>query len=409
MKKYLILADDFTGASDTGVQLRKRGCKTEILISGSSLEVGESNFIVLDTETRTVNPEEAYKITKSSMSELFKKENFSLVYKKVDSTLRGNIIEEIKAILEVFQAEIVFFAPALPRLSRTTINGVQKIKGIRIMETEFARDPINPVKSDNIIELLREGFSSSPSHVKIENLHLGNTIINEQDIFYTFDAESMKDIEKIAEIGLSSSKRILWIGSAGLAEGIFGLLFPQKPSLGVVGSISEKTINQLNYAKRMGMDILEINVPEILSDSLSVDFFVKEAVSILNKNRNLILTSCMSREKYQESINYGENRKIRKEEMARITKTLLGEISEKILSQAQISGLFLTGGDTAISVIKSLKSKSSEIILELFSGIVLSKLADGKYKDLFIITKAGAFGEEESIYESLLKLKEGII
>ena len=32
--RYLIIADDFTGANDTGVQLRRRGFPTEVLFSG---------------------------------------------------------------------------------------------------------------------------------------------------------------------------------------------------------------------------------------------------------------------------------------------------------------------------------------------------------------------------------------
>ena len=45
--------------------------------------------------------------------------------KKVDSTMRGNIAAEIKAVDEHFKPELMIFAPALPDLKRTTIDGVQ--------------------------------------------------------------------------------------------------------------------------------------------------------------------------------------------------------------------------------------------------------------------------------------------
>lgn len=33
MEGYLIIADDFTGANDTGVQLKKRGINTEVIFN----------------------------------------------------------------------------------------------------------------------------------------------------------------------------------------------------------------------------------------------------------------------------------------------------------------------------------------------------------------------------------------
>lgn len=33
--RYLIIADDFTGANDTGVQLKRRGYPTEVLFAGN--------------------------------------------------------------------------------------------------------------------------------------------------------------------------------------------------------------------------------------------------------------------------------------------------------------------------------------------------------------------------------------
>ena len=36
-ERYLIIADDFTGANDTGVQLRRRGFPTEVLFCGKPM------------------------------------------------------------------------------------------------------------------------------------------------------------------------------------------------------------------------------------------------------------------------------------------------------------------------------------------------------------------------------------
>lgn len=51
--KYLIIADDFTGANDTGVQLKKRGFATKVIFSPSSVDDGDK-CLVFDTETRAI-------------------------------------------------------------------------------------------------------------------------------------------------------------------------------------------------------------------------------------------------------------------------------------------------------------------------------------------------------------------
>ena len=52
-ERYLIIADDFTGANDTGVQLRRRGFPTEVLFCGKPM--GADRSIVIDTESRNVH------------------------------------------------------------------------------------------------------------------------------------------------------------------------------------------------------------------------------------------------------------------------------------------------------------------------------------------------------------------
>ena len=95
-ERYLIIADDFTGANDTGVQLRRRGFPTEVLFCGKPM--GADRSIVIDTESRTVHPDHAYEIVSHALEDV-DFGSFRYVIKKVDSTMRGNIAAEIKACL----------------------------------------------------------------------------------------------------------------------------------------------------------------------------------------------------------------------------------------------------------------------------------------------------------------------
>ena len=84
--------------------------------------MGADRSIVIDTESRTVHPDHAYEIVSHALEDV-DFDSFRYVIKKVDSTMRGNIAAEIKAVDEHFKPELMIFAPALPDLKRTTIDG----------------------------------------------------------------------------------------------------------------------------------------------------------------------------------------------------------------------------------------------------------------------------------------------
>ena len=72
---------------------------------------GCRQIIVIDTESRTVHPDHAYEIVSHALEDV-DFDSFRYVIKKVDSTMRGNIAAEIKAVDEHFKPELMIFAPA---------------------------------------------------------------------------------------------------------------------------------------------------------------------------------------------------------------------------------------------------------------------------------------------------------
>lgn len=56
--RYLIVADDFTGANDTGVQLRRRGKPTYVTMQGTFENLLGSS-LVIDTESGNCSEEMA--------------------------------------------------------------------------------------------------------------------------------------------------------------------------------------------------------------------------------------------------------------------------------------------------------------------------------------------------------------
>ena len=144
LNRYLIIADDFTGSNDTGVQMKRRGLPTNVMFAGHPIPHDDSS-VVIDTESRGMTGEGAGVVTDAAVAKV-DFSGFKYIIKKVDSTLRGNVAEEVKAVDRAFGSELVIFAPALPDLGRTTEGGVHRLNGVPICSTELAKDPKKPVK-----------------------------------------------------------------------------------------------------------------------------------------------------------------------------------------------------------------------------------------------------------------------
>lgn len=57
MLRLLMIADDFTGALDTGVQLAAHGIPTQVVVGQADLSACSSTVLVVDTETRHLPPQ----------------------------------------------------------------------------------------------------------------------------------------------------------------------------------------------------------------------------------------------------------------------------------------------------------------------------------------------------------------
>lgn len=207
MDRYLIIADDFTGANDTGVQLRRRGLQTSVIFAGKKLPAGDA-CIVIDTESRSLPAEKSISSIKLACDGLdFNR--YKYVIKKVDSTLRGNIAAEVSALDNFYKPNLVVFAPALPALGRTTENGVHCLNRVPLLQTELAKDPKNPVTEDNINRLLAPAYNEPVKHITLDEVRGGFTLEGER--VFSFDAatdEDMRAIISAAKANSGGSKRL---------------------------------------------------------------------------------------------------------------------------------------------------------------------------------------------------------
>lgn len=391
MKKILLIADDYTGANDTGIKIAERGYEVEVSLKTD--EVIESDICVIDTESRNISGNDSRKIINKTLNSINNLDNYLFIYKKVDSTLRGNIKEECEEIIKYYKPEIVIFNPAYPVLGRKIIDGIHFVNDLRLKETEFASDPEKPVEEDDI----RKIFDTTSCHHTLEEVRNGLTI---EEGVNTFDTELDSDLAEIAKKCLDLNKKILYIGSAGLCDALFDELIIKDPALAIVGSVSKENEMTVDYCAKMGVKVLELTLKDFVEDKY--ENTLKTALETLDAGEDLLITTSKNRKSYDESKLYLENKGLNQDEEFR---NLIEVLVEEIVIKSKLSGLFITGGTTAFNALKALKASGTVLLRELEPGIIISEIK-GLESELLMVSKAGAFGNERTIYNSLAEIRK---
>ena len=166
MPDITVIADDLTGAADAGVQLARAGYRTAVFFDASELLAGDLDAVAVDTDSRT-RPAgfAARRVVEAAHAVRYA----SIVYKKLDSTLRGNVAAELEAAFGAAGRERTIVAPAFPAAGRTTIGGTQLVHGVPVDETEMRNDPRTPVREAHVPTLLADAFASVGT-LDVENL-----------------------------------------------------------------------------------------------------------------------------------------------------------------------------------------------------------------------------------------------
>ena len=189
MIQLLILADDFTGGLDTGVQFAQRGIPTRVITDPDAdyrAAAGDCRVLVAVTRTRHLPAERAFDAVHRAVSTAAAL-GIPHIFKKTDSALRGNVGAELTAALRASGARALPFLPALPASGRTTVGGVHYVDGVPVSESPFGRDPFDPVRESDVAALLRAQSDAAISCGDREH-------IPERDGLWVLDARTDDDL-----------------------------------------------------------------------------------------------------------------------------------------------------------------------------------------------------------------------
>src|SRR5829696_7072360 len=221
--RVAIIADDLTGAADTGVQLARAGYRTAVAFQGAPVPPAEDlDAVALDTDSRAMPAGFAAKRVLETVRLV---RGAPILYKKLDSTLRGPIAAELSAALGASGRYRVVVAPAFPAAGRTTVDGVQLVRGVPVHETEAKDDPGTPVREGHVPTLLAAAFPSVVS-LSVEDLADPAAVRRAlaRSVCIVADAARDEDLEALVR-AVPDPHYVLWAGSAGLAVAL-GRVFP---------------------------------------------------------------------------------------------------------------------------------------------------------------------------------------
>ncbi len=152
-----VIADDITGAAEIAGMAHRYGLHTTLTTSvPSSIEEG-ADVVVFATDARSVSPAEAYAMT-AEVAQAVTAYPYSgdeagkIIFRKTDSALRGNVREELQAIMDNSRYREALYLPANPSKGRVIRDGIYYIGDKPISETDFRFDPEFPATTSSVAE-----------------------------------------------------------------------------------------------------------------------------------------------------------------------------------------------------------------------------------------------------------------
>lgn len=400
----LIIADDFTGALDTGVQFAARGIKTRVVVGAdAALTHQNADVLVVDTETRHLPAAQAYAAVEGLVQRA-KYAGFAYLYKKTDSALRGNVGAELAALLSASGSRQLAFLPAFPQMNRVTKSGVQYIDGVPVTESPFGVDPFEPVRHAAVTDLLAE--QTDLPATSFPALAADGSVPAEDGIL-VFDAATVDELRSTGRALLNNGGLRVLAGCAG-----FGAVLPELLGLGgayvtcpaldprllvICGSVNAITLAQLDKAEQAGFTRLRLTPHQKLmpdywrsADGRMTLDHIEETLAA--HPYNIIETNDEGGN--EPTATAADALGLTREEMRVRIASGIGQLVGALFASPAVGTLLLTGGDTLLQCMNSVGVHELEPICEMEHGVVLARFGCGG-TTRYVITKSGGFGQAD--------------
>ena len=365
----IVIADDITGAAElAGIGLRYG---LRVKLSADVMDHDQTDLLVIYSNTRSQKKEQAVNEMKHLATKAGRL-NPMFIYKKTDSVLRGHVLAELEAQMDVLGFKKALLVPANPVLGRIIENGLYYINGQPLHETNFSADPEYPAETSVVKELLGDGENDvsmvKPGSQLKPGVNVGET----------------KTAEDFRQWTIYQDENTMFAGGGFFFDWLLAVKNVRSdvrmqveenlhyPVLFVIGTAFQKNENSLLKNK----SIVSLMPPELFAEENlnqeTINEWSKEIVEIIKKKDKAVIA-------------IGEKKKGNPELLQR----KLAEVVKTVVDQTTFHELIIEGGSTAFSVIDVLNWKQFTPVAELSYGVVKLKV-DGE-DDVFLTIKPGSY------------------
>lgn len=376
-----IIADDITGAAEVAGVCLRQGVRVAFRMDTPGLESLRSiqaDVLVLVTDTRSGKQEAACNVNEMLAVALMSA-GVKQVFKKIDSVLRGYVLDELSVVAEIYGKQKVFVQPANPAEGRCIRNGVYYIENHPIAETPFHWDPDFPADHSEVRSLLEERSRARemwpdyvlPDASRVEDLE--ESVRQCTADFLPAGSAAFWDVYLRAQIKAGN------IFSYG-QDREENLAMDLSDSLMICGSSHR---NSADFAEKMRSNAFPVwNVPEELcgiqtaSDTAMVSFG-NACVDTWKEQKCLML-----RLDTMNNPNAAD---------AETLKWRMAELVAYVLMQIRPREIFIEGGTTAFAILRRMGWMSFLPVREWKPGVVQLQLESPDFPPCRVTLKPGSY------------------
>jgi len=388
--RLAMLADDVTGGCDAGVQFSRCGAATQVYLELPRAPAAFAGVSVIVHHSRDDAPAEASRKVEQAC-DWIAASGAKLCFKKIDSTLQGNVGPELEAIRNKFPDRLILVSPSFPNMERILLDGWLRVRSNEGIEPIHLLSLLMRQGARRLTHILQPAGADASRTLRECIQHdaaTGARII-------VIDAASESHLRAIAEAAVQIVPRPLLVGSAGLAapwselllkagnSGACGTKQPGSlpvPAASVAVSAAGPVVLCIGSTNPVTCQQLQR-----LADTHTVLRFdwqqndPNHALAALAQGCHLALPI------HRGSV-HPEN---------------LRRLFSAIVETSHVRGLLCSGGDTARLVCTSLGVQAIQLGGEVVRGLPWGTLLGGPASRLPICTKAGGFGNPDALCEAV--------
>ncbi len=381
----VVIADDLTGATEIGGIGLKFGLSSVII--SDLREVEESDLLIVNTNTRSKSSRQAVRIVSEVASRLVAGQP-RLIYKKIDSVLRGHVMEENESFREALGARRSLIVPANPSLHRTIVNGEYFVNQIPVSQTPFSR---NGSESAHVLHLIAPSYRANTTSLRVGQM---------MDSVNNFIGDVRGEADLMYWAGQMRPDLALSGGAEFFAAILRQLSMQESPKemvkavlgrrqLFVHGSEYHDAMQRHGQALFHGLYVANMPV-QIFRNPQYSEAELQDWV-------DMIKTGFEQCEKVLVSINH--QRRFPEQDFSHLRGAMARAVRGAVDAQP-MEEIFVEGGATSFAVLEGLEVKKLYPLQELSRGV--TRMRAQKYPGMHLTMKPGSYHWPEHIWPTTI-------